>query len=178
MLPPLYKALPPEWHHHDIITFRKHFEQKWSRRDKKKLSSSAVIQWVTENQSEERISCISCNLIGWEMRVLDVKGGWVFYSVAEELLPPGCEQKYTHRYLQYIQTELQRPPVRGEGCHSGPILSPPHSNPLKYFSHSFSLEVNFKLPLLPVYFPFTSCLTSNLLLIPISEVDSVLMCWH
>lgn len=31
-----------------------------------------------------------------------------FYSVAGELLPPGGEQKYTHRNLQYVQTQEVR----------------------------------------------------------------------
>lgn len=98
---------PQDWHHHDVMTFRKHFEQKWSRRDKNKHHQQSFSGSLKISQSEERISCVSCDLIGWEMWALNVKGGWVFYSVAEELLPPCGEQKYTHRFLQYIQTELQ-----------------------------------------------------------------------
>jgi len=31
----------------------------------------------------------------------------MFYRVAKKLLPPGGDQKYTHRYPQYIQTDLK-----------------------------------------------------------------------
>lgn len=51
------------------------------------------------------------------MCLLNVMAEKRFYSVAEELLPPNGDQKYTHRSLQYIQTAAADPQSE-EMCHS------------------------------------------------------------
>ena len=67
----------------------RHSGSHWQPANQRRGSHACRVTWLAE-----RCEC-------WLWRAAEY-----FYSVAEGLLPPGGEQKYTHRYLQYIQTEI------------------------------------------------------------------------
>lgn len=119
---------------------------------RRKQTPSAVIQWITENQpirGEDLVfpvTSLAGRCVCWRWR-----GAEYFYSVAGELLPPGGEQKYTHRYLQYIQTQILR--------QSDVWLGLTSVNSGFWWSKNIwvtvcTLEVDF---MLPVDILFTSC---------------------
>lgn len=121
------------------------------------ISSHPVSHWKPVNQRrgwrEYPASLLAERCECWIWKV-----ALNLYSVAEELLPPGCEQKYTHRFLQYIQTELQQ---------RGLTLIKSFNSRFCFLKNTrvtvFILEVNFVFVLHPVCFPLTFCLTSTCL---------------
>lgn len=88
-----------------IMTSRIHLNRNGPEETKTNIiSSHSVNHWDPANQRKGphvfRVTSLAewCKCWRW-------RGAEYLYSVAEELLPPGGEQKYTHRYVQNIQTE-------------------------------------------------------------------------
>lgn len=110
--PPLIGPAPRS----DIIMTSWHSENILNRNGpeetKTNISSHSMSHWKPANQ--KRGSCVFP--VNWLAERCECwRAAEYFYSVAEELLPPGGEQKYTHRYLQHIQTD----PVRDTSPSSG-----------------------------------------------------------